>query len=274
MITIKNDHLKEGYSKVLKSQRQIEIMEILKKEKFITVTELAARLFASLPTVRRDLTALEQEGYINRCHGGAMIIDENTKPPIRYRKEKNTHEKSNMCRVAAGLIRDRSAIFLDASTTALGITECLGKRSDLTVVTNSLIVAERLAEQGVRVYSIGGAVLKESMAFVGRQAEANIKNYNVDVMFFSVSSLSDAGILSDWSEAGVRMLMAANSSTVVLMCDSTKLGTTSAFRLFSLSCVDYLVTDRPLSEKLVNGYSMVVESTSPAYLYRIPKEKK
>jgi len=260
---------------MLKSQRQIEIMEILKKEKFITVTELAKRLFASLPTVRRDLTALEREGYINRCHGGAMIIDENTKPPIRYRREKNIHEKNNMCRVAAELIKEHSAIFLDASTTVLGIAEFINKSDDLTVVTNSLLISERLVEQGIKVYALGGAVIKESMAFVGRQAEQNVRNYNVDLMFFSVSSLSSDGILSDWSEgeAGVRMLMAENSSTVVLMCDSTKFGTTSAFRLFPISSVDYLITDSLLPSSITDRYDLTLLRSAPAYLYSVGSKK-
>jgi DeoR/GlpR family transcriptional regulator of sugar metabolism len=261
---------------MLKSQRQIEIIEILKKEKFVTVRDLASRLFSSPPTLRRDLCALEQEGYVSRCHGGAMIIDENTKPPLRYRKEKNIHEKINICRVAAELIIPRTAVFLDSSTTALGITEFISPTSDLTVVTNSLPVIERLAECGVRVYSLGGAVDRESLAFVGRAAEESINSYNVDTMFFSVSSLSDDGILSDWSEgeAGVRARMATHASTVVLMCDSTKFGHTSAFRLFPISEVDFIVTDRPLSNHIVEKYSLSPCRTSPAYLYRTPKKKK
>lgn len=273
MITINIDHEKE--QKMLKTQRQSEIMDILRKEKFITVTALSERLFASLPTVRRDLTALEREGYVTRCHGGAMIIDENSKPPIRYRRGKNTHAKANMCRVASDLITEQAAVFLDASTTALGITEFITPTLDLTVVTNSLLASERLAEQGIRVYALGGAVSRESMAFVGRQAEENVKRYNVDLMFFSVSALSEAGVLSDWAEgeAGVRMKMAENSSTVVLMCDSTKLGTTSAFRLFDLSAVDYLVTDKPLPHSLISSFSLSEEVSSPAYLYRVGKRR-
>lgn len=259
---------------MLKSQRQTEIIEILKKEKFITVTELAARLFSSLPTVRRDLTALEREGYINRCHGGAMIMDANTKPPIGYRREKNIHEKASICRVAASLIPERAAIFLDSSTTALGMTDLIPSSLDLTVVTNSLLIAARLAERGIRVYALGGAVSNESMAFVGRQAEENITRYNVDLMFFSVSALSADGVLSDWAEgeAGVRMQMAKNASDVILMCDSTKLGVSSAFRLFDLSSVDRVVTDRPLPDDLIDKFSLVCEGDATAYLYRVPKK--
>ena len=71
---------------MLKNERQREIMEILKNSGFATVDSLAASLYTSLPTIRRDLSILEEDGYVKRCHGGAMILDGNTNPPLYFRR--------------------------------------------------------------------------------------------------------------------------------------------------------------------------------------------
>ena len=74
---------------MFKSQRQNEILEMLTKENFISVNELSSRLFASTPTVRRDLTALENAGLVKRCHGGVMLYDGKETSPLYFRQGKN-----------------------------------------------------------------------------------------------------------------------------------------------------------------------------------------
>ena len=180
---------------MIKNERHNEILEILKAESFATVASLAERLYASMPTIRRDLTVLEDEGYVKRCHGGAMILDENTKPPVYFRREHHAHEKTNMCRVAASLIGESDTVFIDASTSAFHIIDFLEKSSKTTVITNGLPLATALAETEIRVYSTGGRLLKESLAFVGASAEESIGTYNADAAVFSVASLSLDGML-------------------------------------------------------------------------------
>ncbi len=259
---------------MIKNERQTQILEILKKQSFATVEELAHLIYASPPTVRRDLSQLSAEGYIKRCHGGAMLLDENTKPPVYFRKEYNTREKVNMSRVAASLIPEGSTVFIDSSTSAFYVADFITSDSALTVITNGLPLAERLADTDINVYSTGGRLLKESHAFVGRRAEEAVLAYNADILFFSVASLSSDGILSDWSEeeAMMRTAMARGASLRVLLCDSSKFDTVSTFKLFSLSNIDYFVTDTEASESLINAYKLELLISSPAYLYRVSKQ--
>ena len=181
---------------MLKNERHNEILEILKKDSFATVAALAEKLYASHPTIRRDLTVLEEEGYVKRCHGGAMILDENTKPPIYFRQGHNTKEKLKMCEAAATLISENDTVFIDSSTSAYHISDLLKKKSGITVVTNSLPLATSLSDSEVRVYSTGGRLLKESLAFVGISAKMAVESYNADLLIFSVASLSADGMPS------------------------------------------------------------------------------
>lgn len=254
---------------MLKNERQNEIVEILKKESFATVTTLANVLYSSLPTIRRDLTLLEEKGYVKRCHGGAMILDGNTKPPIYFRRGQNACEKLKMCEVAATLISENDTVFIDASTSAYHISDFLKKTSGITVITNGLPLASELADTDVRIYSTGGKLLKESLAFVGNSAEKSVASYNADIMIFSVASLSLDGVLSDWSEdeAMLRMAMAKNSKKRVLLCDSSKLGTSSTFKLFSLSNIEFLITDKALPDEILKKFDLKLLTSTPAYLY-------
>ncbi len=256
---------------MLKSQRQNEILDILKKENFVTVTDLANRLYSSLPTVRRDLNVLEAEGYIKRCHGGAMILEGEENTPIYFRRERNAKEKIMMCRVAAELINDRDVIFVDASSTVFHISDFLEEKKEITVVTNSHLAAQRFLEKNMATYCTGGRLLKESFVYAGYAAETAASLYNADIMFFSAASLSDEGMISDWSddERSMRAVMNKSTKTSVFMCDSSKIGKVSAFKLFGLDYVDYFVTDSPVSEELCARFDMSLVVSEPACLYKI-----
>ncbi len=258
---------------MLKNERQNEILEILKTSGFATVESLSKNLYASLPTIRRDLSLLEEEGYVKRCHGGAMILDENTKPPVHFRRVQNAKEKIEMCKAAVSLISDGDTVFLDASTSVFHLPQFLDKNSGITIITNGLPLATSLADTVFNVYSTGGRLLKESLAFVGISAEKAAASYNADIMIFSVASMSDDGILSDWAEdeAMLRIEMTRNAKKIVLMCDSSKIGTTSTFKLFPISSVDFVVTDLPLPERIKSLYPLKELQSTPAYVYKLIK---
>lgn len=260
---------------MLKNKRQLEIVEILKAEGFATVTSLAKRLFASLPTIRRDLTALETSGYVKRCHGGAMIVDGGSGSPIHFRLEKRIQEKTNMCQVAAELISDGDVLFVDGSSTVFRISDYLSSRKKVTVVTNSHLATERFARAGASIYSTGGKLLYESFVFVGSTAESAVERYSADLLFFSVAAISEDGVLSDWSEEerDLRLKMVKNARCKVFLFDSGKIGKRFAFKLFPISELDYLITDKPLSPSLISQYSLELVKSEPAYLYKCGKRR-
>ncbi len=256
---------------MLKNERHKEIVEILKKQSFASVAKLATTLYASMPTIRRDLSLLERDGYVKRCHGGAMILDGNTKPPVYFRREQKSQEKLKMCKIASTLISEGDTVFIDASTSAFHIADFIEKEQGVTVITNGLPIATQLADTGIKVYSTGGRLLKESLAFVGISAEKAAALYNADTMFFSVASLSLDGMLSDWSEdeAMLRVEMAKNAKRKVLLCDSSKLGTMSTFKLFTLDTLEFIVTDKSLPKEMISKYALEELESTPAYLYSV-----
>lgn len=256
---------------MLKNKRHTEIIEILTKQGFAGVSELGEKLFASQPTIRRDLAYLEKQGYVVRNHGGAVLANGKTNTPIPFRRGTRTKEKKNICRLAATLITPDKLIFIDASTTAFFLSEHIDKSSGVTVVTNGLPLCSALGENGVRTFSTGGRVFHESEALIGSQAERTASEYNADIMFFSASSFDYDGLISDYCEEenDLRRVMRAHSKAAVFMCDSGKFGTRSAFSFFYINEIDYLVTDQPLDKKIQESLGLKTLSTdNGAVLYK------
>ena len=255
---------------MFKNQRHDEILEILKEERFVSVSALSERLFASQPTIRRDLTFLEKQGYLRRSHGGAIPADERNNIPVSFRSGTHTGQKTKICRLASTLIQDGYLIFTDASTTALHIASYIKSESNVTVLTNGYLACKLFSDKGVRVFSTGGRLLSDSLAFVGESARNTVSQYNADIMFFSSSSLGADGMISDYSEeeTSLRIRMAKMAKIKVFLCDETKFGKTSAFNLFPLSEVDHVITGAPLPDAILKKYALKCISDDGAFMYK------
>ena len=256
---------------MLKNQRHAEILEILKNDGFAEVRRLGERLYASQPTIRRDLDFLERNGYIRRSHGGAVLADDKINTPVSFRRGTKTREKAQICRLAASLIPMGGLIFIDGSTTASHLADAIEPKDNITVVTNGYPICHALSQRDIRVFSTGGRLLKNSEAFVGSVAAETVERFNADLLFFSSSSLSADGIISDYSEeeTALRCAMQKRAALSVFLCDITKFGKSSAFRAFSLRDVDYLVTDAPLSDSLLSENRFALfKSEGQALMYK------
>ncbi len=107
---------------MLTEQRYQLILELLEKQKSITVTEVKELLDTSESTVRRDITALDKAGKLTKVFGGAIALEEQSRvtaaePTVAQKMEVNKEEKQRIARYAAGLITDEDFVYLDAGTT-------------------------------------------------------------------------------------------------------------------------------------------------------------
>ena len=209
--------------------REKQILEILLKEKRVSVPQLAKALFVSEPSVRRDLQSLEKQNLIKRIHGGA-ILEETTlsknKIPFLIREYEQSDEKALIAKKAIDLICDNDVIFLDASTSCYYLIPFLASKRNLTVITNGVKTLTKLAEYGINTISTGGALLNSCLALVGEDAHKTIETYNADLALFSCRGISNDGYLTDISpeENNVRKRMILHSKKSFLLCASGKIG--------------------------------------------------
>lgn len=244
----------------MKNARQRNILAILQKESFLSVRELSMRLFASQPTIRRDLDFLEKNGYVRRSHGGVTAADGRVNTPVPFRRGIMTKEKTAICELAATLLQPEQLIFIDASTTAFFLSHFLRREQKITVVTNGITLCRTLSEKQVQVFSTGGRPIRESEAFVGNLAERAVGTFFADWMFFSSSSLDQGGVISDYSEeeTSLRLAMRQRAEKIVFLCDSKKFASRSAFEVLTLCEVDYFITDQPIPQDLAQKCGLTI----------------
>lgn len=227
--------------------RQQQILEILKRERSVSVTRLARELFASEPTIRRDLTLLEEQGHLKRVYGGAVLGGAPDREiPYAIRTGEQEDAKAVMARKASVYLQKGSVVFLDASSSAARMVEPLSRTEDVLVVTSGAKTAIALAERGVRVISTGGTMITRSYSYVGSHAEACIRSIRADVVFFSCRGLSHEGEMTDISieEINLRRIMLERAQKKILLCDSSKLGKQYMYSLGYRDALDAVITEQ------------------------------
>ena len=235
-------------------ERHRRIVEELKKDPSISVSELAAKLYVSEPTVRRDLTELHNKGIVTKIYGGAIL---NTaaayrEMPFFLRENEKSSTKSEMGKKASALIQDGMVIMLDGSTSAFHIVPYLARFNNLTVITSGAKTAVALAEANIRTFCTGGEMIIHSYSYVGQQAEDFVRNVNADILFFSCHGLSMDGMMSDPSvrEANLRRVMMEKCKKKYLLCDGSKFGKVCFYNMGHVSEIDGIISDVEIPESI------------------------
>ena len=210
---------------MFKKERQNKIIEIIEDKKYCSVEYLASKLFVAPITIRRDLSEMQKAGIISRVHGGATIPKhKNREVPFEVRDKENYYEKEILAQNAIKYINIGDVIFLDASSTVSHMVDYLKPELNVTVITNSILIASKLQNKQITCYVTGGRTVDNSYALLGEIAKSTISKMHANACFFSSQGIDHDGIVSDQSEAEteLRRLMIANSDRQYLMADTSK----------------------------------------------------
>nr|WP_078858395.1 DeoR/GlpR family DNA-binding transcription regulator [Streptomyces sp. NRRL F-2799] len=231
------------------AERRQLILEMVRANGAVSLRELARVVQTSEVTVRRDVRALEAEGLLDRRHGGAVLPGGFTRESgFPQKSHLATAEKTAIADVAAGLVEEGEAIVVGAGTTTQELARRLARVPGLTVVTNSLLVAQALAHANrVEVVMTGGTLRGSNYALVGSGAEQSLQGLRVSKAFLSGSGLTaERGLsTSNMLSASVDRALVQAASEVVVLADHTKLGTDTMFRTVPTEAITRLVTDEP-----------------------------
>ena len=230
---------------MLQLKRQSDIVELLKREKDLTVKELCAALFCSPATIRRDLAELEAQGLVKRSFGGAVLVESFfDEQPLTIRGIQNIEEKKHIAARAARLLSGGETVFIDASSTTYFLAPYLKDIPDLTVITNNPHLNIALSGHRVKNYSTGGKMLDSSVALVGSEAERFVRGIRADVCFFSARGFAD-GVVTDSSkgERDIKIAMLEHSARRYFLCDTTKIGRTYPYIVASEDTIDQILSE-------------------------------
>ncbi|WP_086696339.1 DeoR/GlpR family DNA-binding transcription regulator [Streptomyces recifensis] len=240
---------------LLAEQRRALIVDEVRRRGGVRVNELTRQLGVSDMTVRRDLDALARQGVLEKVHGGAVpVVEASThEPGFEAKSGLEPTAKEEIARAAARLVAPGSAIALSGGTTTYTLARQLLEVPDLTVVTNSVRVADvfHTAQRtsgrrpGAATVVLTGGVRTPSDSLVGPVADRAIAALHFDLLFLGVHGISaEAGLSTpNLAEAETNRQLVRSARRVVVVADHTKWGTVGLSSFAALDEVDTLVTD-------------------------------
>jgi DeoR family transcriptional regulator of aga operon len=239
--------------------REEQIMRLLLRKGSASIEELLASIGTSAPSIRRDLTRLENRGLVRRTHGGAMLVEPLLYEPFRYdtsfqaREQRAADEKRRIALAAADLIQLNETIGITAGTTTTQVGRALRHRANIKVVTNAINIGMELCNQPGMRTSITGGVLPYAWSFslTGPAAIRFMDDVYLDRLFLNVVGLHpERGCTTmEQDEALTFRAMVRQSREVIVVADSSKLGRISPSLICPITDIHTLVTDTGASEE-------------------------
>ena len=254
--------------------RRSAILQLLKNDSSVNVTELSRRFGVSEVTIRKDLRILKERKLLVRVHGGAIIGGPTNPEPaeerhLNFKKMVNMREKEAIGRAAVKYIKEGDTILVDSGTTALEVVKNLQQFQDLTVITNSIsAMMEALKYKRFNVILLGGTVRESSMSLVGPLAESNLKLFYCDKLFLGVDSFSVETGLSTPSvdEASTNQVMISRAREVIGVFDSSKVNKRALAFIADVDKIHTVVTDNNLPanvKRQLKAMRINVETVTP-----------
>lgn len=244
-------------------ERRQAILALLQAQGRVSVPDLSDRFGVSEVTIRADLQALSEQGLVIRTHGGAIPVGYGIQElSLGRRRQRRISEKALIAAAAAELVGDGEAIFLDSSSTTLATLPHIKQHFDLTVVTNSLVVAqELLGLPNVTVVMPGGTLHHDTVSLIGAGGLAIVERYNISKGFFGAHGLTLEDGFTDVSEAEARLKrsIVGLCRQVIALLDATKWGRAGVASFADASAADIVFTDAAPREMTSQLRSLGVE---------------
>lgn len=240
---------------MLKEERQSMILEIVNVRNKIRSTELSEHLKVSEDTIRRDLRELAEGGFIKKVHGGALA---NPKTPeaIHRRGLAPLEEMQIIAQKVLPLIEEDQVIILDGGGIIEHLVTLLDPDMNLTIFTNSILVADRLAElPAVDTFMLGGRISGKSRIVSGIDVTQMLAGINADLCLLEVSSIhADFGLTSNNRSVSLtKKAMVESASTSIGLCLSEVIGRIQPFRIVPLEKLEKYATEVPVQSVLLHS---------------------
>lgn len=233
-------------------ERRDHILATIRSKQTVLVDELADELGASRETIRRDLTDLAIKGLVRKFHGGATLpegglVEDASEGLFQTRLNEQVAEKRAIARRAAQLFQPGDTLFIDTGSTTVIFADELAKQGGLTVITNSVMIAQTIArgEGASRAFLLGGEFNEEVSETLGSLVIEQLKNFHPRHVVLTIGALTTQGILDfSMAETEVARAMIERASVLTVLTDSSKLGRAGLFQVCPLGTVDRLVIDQ------------------------------
>jgi DeoR/GlpR family transcriptional regulator of sugar metabolism len=265
---------------MLAQQRQAYILERVREDGAVRVADLARDLRVSDMTVRRDLEVLHSRGLLEKVHGGATALPGSAlwEPGFAAKSRLQLAEKEAIADAAVTLIAPGTAIGISAGTTTYELARRLVDVPGLTVVTNSVPVADVLHHSGRSDHTIilTGGVRTPSDALVGPFAVSALRTIHVDLVFMGVHGMDPhSGFTTpNVLEADTDRALVEAGRRLIVVADHTKWGIVGISSIARLDQADTLISDNglePEAREILDDLVRELVIADPGHHVRQPR---
>lgn len=229
------------------TQRHDSIVNLVRRQRYISTEELVNHFKVSPQTIRRDLNDLAEQNKIQRYHGGAALFSSSENSAWHDRKMMWSAEKARIAQRVASQIPDGATLFIDIGTTPEAVAHALLKHSNLRVVTNNLnVVLLLMTKPDFHLILAGGEVRARDGGIIGEATLDFISQFRLDYGVLGISGIDmDGSLLEfDYHEVRTKRAIIENSRSVMLVADHSKFGRHAMVNLGNMSLINLLYTDR------------------------------
>lgn len=248
---------------ILPAKRHAMILDYLRLHGATPIQELANAIRGSQSTVRRDLEHLVEGGYLERTHGGALLV-----PPLRatFEREPSLNaqlrrvEKTAIGRAAAAMLHPRESVIFDSSSTVLeAVRAAIARDIPLTAITNSLGIAQVCSVvPNWKVIMPGGTLRPGTGLLAGEPCDSFFKTVHADVCLIGAAAVTGT-VLTDASleVAALKRAMIQSARRTILLVDCSKFAAPAFCTFCELSAIDEVVTDAGIAAEHLSALRSV-----------------
>ena len=214
----------------------------------VEVGTLATSLDVAPETIRRDLRLLEQQGLLQRVHGGAVRRAERPLSPFDGTTPEPPPQQLRLAELVINRLPAEGTVFIGASPLTWVLAESLSRKPQaegMTIVTNSLDVAVVMSRvESLHIYNVGGGLEQETRAQQGSWALDEISRFRVDLAMLAPDGVTvDGGVFGATPMAAAVIAAGVRSADQVwLLLEAERLGYSGFVQAAPIDAVDQILT--------------------------------
>ncbi len=252
---------------MIATERFQKELELINNHGIMATAQLSKMLGVTEMTIRRDMQSLEEQGLIQRVHGGARslsvthTVSMQQEKNMRERNE-NIEEKNAVGKYAAALIKDGMTIYVDGGTSTAALISYI-HAEDIRIITNSLLAAEQCHDTNIEVYLLGGRLIQKYSMIAGPMASHDLNQFHFDIAFISCLGIDAEErfiYTAETDTAQIKKDALQNAAQAYLLADASKLHTRSFYHPVSTDLFTNVIMNQPsdyTSEDLPDNFILI-----------------
>jgi DeoR family glycerol-3-phosphate regulon repressor len=233
-------------------ERQPQIEAIIRHEGEVSVEMLAHRFDVSSETIRRDLGTLAELGRVQKVHGGARRARLIQEPSHQERATVAAAAKAAIGRRLAQAVEPGETVFVDTGSTTLAAAETLAMIPELTIITNSCRLAERIARAApdATIHLLGGRYGGDNAQTTGIAVIEQLQTFRADRAILTVAAMdpNQGAMDASLDEAHIARAMIRNARAVTILADASKFGRHAAYAVCATRDIGLIISDGHLDK--------------------------